>query len=417
MKAKVFNNFWLKILSVLAAVVLWLIVLNIDNPVTSKPFRGVKVNLVNTEALTSQNQTYRIEEGTDTVDLTVYARRRFLNSIKASDFEVTADMQKDLRYDSMVKIEVKYNGSYTLDRIEKSRENVLVSIEEAVTEQFKVSVETRGKPGNGLAEGPSVPEQSMIEITGPVSVVERIKRVVAEVDITGITGTAVRTCSLKLTNSDGYEIDGTYLQYYGKNQEFEVTVSTLTPKLVGISFDISEAAPEGYGLTGITYKPETVTIAGVKSELASISNLDIPASVLNPERQTGTVEQTVDISQYLPEGMKIPDEDEREIVVTMQIEPFQQASYVLMPSQIQYNNVSEGLEVDLSAMEPLSYTVQGLPNELESLRLEQYQPYVDLSAYTRQGTYQLPLMILKDETSTETEYTVQVRLVRSGTDR
>lgn len=55
---------------------------------------------------------------------------------------MTADMQKDLRYDSMVKIEVIYTGNATIDSIEQSRENVLVSIEEKATEEFKVSVDT-----------------------------------------------------------------------------------------------------------------------------------------------------------------------------------------------------------------------------------------------------------------------------------
>ena len=42
--------------------------------------------------------------------------------------------RQDLRYDSMVKIEVIYTGNATIDSIEQSRENVLVSIEEKATE-------------------------------------------------------------------------------------------------------------------------------------------------------------------------------------------------------------------------------------------------------------------------------------------
>ena len=124
MKTKIFNNLLLKILSVIAAILLWLLVINIDDAITSKPFRNVKVNMINTDILTTQGQMCRIEEGTDTVDLTIYARRSVLKDLKASDFVVTADMQKDLRYGSMVKIEVAYLGNSTIERIEQSRENV-----------------------------------------------------------------------------------------------------------------------------------------------------------------------------------------------------------------------------------------------------------------------------------------------------
>ena len=122
MKTKIFNNLLLKILSVIAAILLWLLVINIDDAITSKPFRNVKVNMINTDILTTQGQMCRIEEGTDTVDLTIYARRSVLKDLKASDFVVTADMQKDLRYGSMVKIEVAYLGNSTIERIEQSRE-------------------------------------------------------------------------------------------------------------------------------------------------------------------------------------------------------------------------------------------------------------------------------------------------------
>ena len=106
MKTKLFDNLLLKILSVIAAVFLWLIVVNIDDAVDNRQIRNVKVNMVNMEVLTSQGQMCRVEDGTDTVDLTVYARRSVLNRLKASDFVVTADVQKDLQFGSMVKIEV-----------------------------------------------------------------------------------------------------------------------------------------------------------------------------------------------------------------------------------------------------------------------------------------------------------------------
>lgn len=74
MKAKIFDNLLFKILALLMAVLLWVVVVNIDDAVSYKKISGVKVNLINTDVLTSQDQTIRVEEGTDTVNLTVYAR-------------------------------------------------------------------------------------------------------------------------------------------------------------------------------------------------------------------------------------------------------------------------------------------------------------------------------------------------------
>ena len=111
MKAKIFDNLLFKILALLMAVLLWVVVVNIDDAVSYKKISGVKVNLINTDVLTSQDQTIRVEEGTDIVNLTVYARSSVLKSLKAEDFSATADVKKDLLYDNMVKIGVSYVGS------------------------------------------------------------------------------------------------------------------------------------------------------------------------------------------------------------------------------------------------------------------------------------------------------------------
>ncbi len=397
MKTKIFNNLLLKILSVIAAILLWLLVINIDDAITSKPFRNVKVNMINTDILTTQGQMCRIEEGTDTVDLTIYARRSVLKDLKASDFVVTADMQKDLRYGSMVKIEVAYLGNSTIERIEQSRENVLVSIEESVTKQFKVSVEKKGECSSGLVVGSMIPAQTLVEITGPISTVERINRVKAEVNVTGITKTQVCFTKLELLDNEGEPVDGTYLNYIGKDSEFEVTVTTLNKKRVGISFDISQVAPEGYGLSTISYTPETVEIAGLKSQIDPILNLDIPPEALNPDRQSGKIVQTVDISQYLNSGLIIPNEEDKEIVVTMEIIPYQTVSYLYNATQIQYLNIPEGLELDVSETEPLEVVISGMDTVLAAVSMEQVLLSVDMSECVRANTYTLPVTVTAPE--------------------
>ena len=416
MKPKLINNLLWKILSVLAAIVLWLVVVNIDDAVTSMKIRNIKVNMMNMEALTSKGQMCRVEEGTDVVDITVYARRSVLNKLSSTDFVATADMQKNLRYDSMVKIDVAYVGSMSsssIQKMETSRTNVIVNIEESVTEQFKVSVETEGHPSLGLVKGSAVPEQTLVEITGPVSVVNRISKVLAKVNITGITGTQVRTCKLQLLDGDGDEMDGTYLEYIEKDTDFEVTITTLNKKLVGISFDISEAAPEGYGLVAVSYKPETVTIAGVKSEISPIYNLNIPPEALNPNRETGRIEQTVDISQYLPEGIIIPEKDEEEIVVTMDIQPLVTNIYSFQPGRVQYLNIQESLAVDGESMAALEIPISALAQDLAGLVMDNVTISVDLSGYRRAGSYTVPVKVeVPDKYAAPKNLTMEVQLIQ-----
>ena len=415
MKTKLFNNLLLKLLSVAAAVVLWLVVVNIDTPIDSKTFSNIKVEIINANVLADQGQIYRVVEGTDTVNLTVYARTDVLRHLRASDFRATADVQKNLLYNSMVSIDVDYTGEYSIDRIDQSRSNVLVSIEESVTEQFKVTVDTGdSRPSSGLEVGTLTPEKTVVEITGPRSTVDEIREVVAEINISGITGTAVRTCNLKLIDGNGDVMDDTYLDYAEKDQPFQVTVTTLNTKEVGISFDISQAAPEGYGLSSISYTPQTVTIAGEQSVIRPILNLNIPPEALNPDGTTGSVEQTVDISQYLPDGVRIPNESEREIVVRMEIVPYESAEYTFSPGQIHFANIREGLELDAEDTADVTVQVSGLPEDLAALSQDSIQLTVDLSECTRAGTYTEPVSVaLPEGCICQTAPEITVRLVRS----
>ena len=85
MKKGLMNNWGLKILSFLLAVMLWLIVVNIDDPVTTQTFNNIPVAVTNAEVLAATNQTYQIEDGTQNVSVTVRAKRSVLNKIKADN--------------------------------------------------------------------------------------------------------------------------------------------------------------------------------------------------------------------------------------------------------------------------------------------------------------------------------------------
>ena len=221
-----------------------------------------------------------------------------------------------------------------------------------------------------------------------------MKKVVASVNINGITGTSVLNCRLKLTNSDGVEIDDySQLEYEWKDKDFSVTVTTLKSKVVGIGFDISKAAPEGYGVASVSYKPETVTIAGEQSDIRPIYNLNIPPEALNPEGKTGRIEQTVDISEYLPEDIIIPEEDEHEIVVTMEIVAMETMEYSFTPDQITYTNISDGITVDLANCETLVLPVSGLTADLAGLTQDRIQITADMSGVVRAGNYSVPVMV------------------------
>ena len=67
MRKSLMNKTTLKILSLLIAVLTWLMVLNIQDPVRQYTFRDIPVTIVNDSYLTSEFQIPLLVEGKDTV--------------------------------------------------------------------------------------------------------------------------------------------------------------------------------------------------------------------------------------------------------------------------------------------------------------------------------------------------------------
>ena len=89
--SKIFNNIGLKILAVMFSALLWLISVNINDPVDTEVYRNIPVEMENTSLLTDEGMTYEVLDDTDRVTVTVRANWSVLENINASDVTATAD--------------------------------------------------------------------------------------------------------------------------------------------------------------------------------------------------------------------------------------------------------------------------------------------------------------------------------------
>lgn len=321
MKLKLTDNLFLKILSVLVAIILWLLVINISDAEITETYNNVEVSLLNTDVITDNGKVFWVEDGTNYVRVKVRARKSVIDELSASDFVLTADMEKDLKYDSLVGITVECkNRNVVVDEdVTLSRNNVSVSIEDAATEQFPIRVTATGTPNSGLVVGSLTPEQTVIKVTGPASIVEKIKKVEAVVDVTGIPGTAVRNCALKFYDAADNEIDTTYLNYTGKSDGIDVTVAMLNTKSIPLLISYTGTPAENYEVVSVEWKPEYIEIAGNSGVLSEITSLQIPAEAVNVDGISEEQQLVVDITPYLPSGIILEDTDSASVLVIVQV--------------------------------------------------------------------------------------------------
>ena len=307
MKKGLMNNWGLKILSFLLAVMLWLIVVNIDDPVTTQTFNNIPVAVTNAEVLAATNQTYQIEDGTQNVSVTVRAKRSVLNKIKADNIKATADM-KELTLQTQIPISVEITG-VNYESVEVSPRNLQVKLEDEETKKFPIVPKTTGtvRDGYTLGEIQAVPE--MVSIRGPKSVIDSISKVEASVSVSGLSEDVVTKSELVLYDSDNNVIDQSLLANNLGTEGVSVSVQVLETKSVKVEFDTSQiTAADGYSVSDIKYEPDHVNVTGRAEELKKLKKISVPASALNMSGLTSKTEKVVDIADYLPEDISLTDE-------------------------------------------------------------------------------------------------------------
>ena len=87
------NNLSIKLISIVGAVLIWLLIINIDDPYKTKTFL-VRVEVVNEEALHSEHKVYEIVEGS-TASVSVRGKRSIVDKLTTDDISATADLRTE----------------------------------------------------------------------------------------------------------------------------------------------------------------------------------------------------------------------------------------------------------------------------------------------------------------------------------
>ena len=391
MRKRLTVNFGLKILAFFIALFMWLIVVNIDDPVTDKTYTGIPVQVINEEVVTSANRTYQIVDDTQEVSVTVTAQRSVLNDIKAEDIVAIADM-KEMSLGTQIPIEVKIEG-YKYDSAVSNPRNLQIQIDDEAKNNFPITPTTLGTVREGYVIGELKANPEKVTIRGPKTVIDSINRVVAEVDVSGLSSDTEVEARLVLYDANNNVIDQSLLANNLGKEGLTVEVKLHQIKSVKVELDTAMvSAAEGYKISGISVEPQEVRISGSKSALTKVTEITIPASALTAINLTQRTERSIDISQYLPEDVALVDENADNVVVTISVEKPGAKNYEVSTSSITVNNLDSRLELSYGTVVDLEIQIKG-PSEVLSVFSIAKKVSIDLKDYTKPGTYTVPVTV------------------------
>ncbi|MCI9339140.1 MAG: hypothetical protein HFG94_00595 [Dorea sp.] len=391
MRRRLTVNLGLKILAFFIAVFMWLIVVNIDDPVTEEVYNGVPVSVINEEVVTTTNRTYQVVDNTREVNVTVSAKRSILNKIKVGDIVAIADM-KELSLGSQIPIEVTIPG-YKYEKAYTSPGNLQVKIEDEAKNNFPITPTTLGTVREGFMLGELKANPEKVTLRGPESVINSISRVVAEADVSGLSGNADIEARLILYDANNNVIDQTLLANNLGKEGVSVEVKLYEIKNIPVKLDTSMiTAAKGYRISAVNVEPREISVTGDEEDLEEFDEIRIPAEDLKIMELTERTERVVDISPYLPEGVSLVDENADSVVVSVSIEQPGVKNYEVSTSSITVNNLSENLEITYGAVVDLEIQVRG-PAEVLKVFSTARKVSIDLKNYAVPGTYIVPVAV------------------------
>ncbi len=209
MKKRLTNNWGLKLFSFIFAALLWLVVVNIDNPVKSNTYDNIPVRLQNANLITDEDLVYEILDSTDTVSVTVSAPRSYLELLSKDDIVAVADFNNITAANT---INISYYSRRYNDKITNfkgSIESVKLNIEPEKSFKPALKVATSGKVTEGYIIGEISTDQNQVRISGPESKVSEVVKAVVSVDVSGATSDIVTYADVKLYDADDNEIPTT----------------------------------------------------------------------------------------------------------------------------------------------------------------------------------------------------------------
>ncbi len=400
MRQKITNNFTLKMISLLLALVLWMVVTNVENPEQTKTL-DLPVTRVNEEMIRENDKTYEVIEG-NSVTITVRARQSVLRNLSPDDFEATADFS-NLTFTGAIPIQITplhYSGQVSI--INGNNAVMKVVIEELASVNKMVTSRCEGSVISSKALESITVEPDMIRIEGAKTTIDSIGSVYAVVNISDLDEDTVFTVSPTIYDTSGNVLDSTDLSF--SDEKLKVSVKLQETKVVPVKWQINANAAEGYGIQSMDYSPKEVSIAGSAADLKNIG--EIVLEDYNVDELTENYEITQDLEQIVTDmGFALVKPDTEDTVkAVIKVAPYERISGTLPFESVHLKGASDQYKYSLADEDAISYTLYGVNSEIVTLDKAQLKFSADVSGLT-EG---LAMITLELETSQKVQLADEV---------
>ena len=370
------NNLVLKISSLAVAFLVWIIVVNVSNPIVTRNI-SVPLNVVNANIITDAGKTYSLM-GANSVTVSYEVRSRDQSRISASDFNASIDLgdMYDITGAVPIAVEVVNNKDLIIGAVASKPSIVRVSIEDLQRKEFTLTTKITGTPSDGFSVGEVKLDKTNVVVTGPVSVIGQISQIGVEIDVTGLDSDESGRAELKYFDANGnaFVISDNRVSKSFDNVGYSLVM--LNGRTLALNFDVGGTAAQGYKFTGAESTTKSIQVRGQPEVLEGLDSITVPASALSVEGATGDVNITVDIKNFLPANVTAVGDTK--VNVTLKVEALDKKSLTLTVNDLNIVGAKPGVATNI-VPEKITVVVSGLSANLESVTNADLKATLDVS--------------------------------------
>lgn len=391
----------LLILAFIMSCLIWYTVITNDDPRIRVSLGNIEVELLNGEQLHEHGLAYYVEEHKSVkVKVTIVQEKGWL--IKASDIRLTADLSsctgEESEYRIPVKAEILNNQQLIGNNYKLEESSITIRTEKLVEKEVPVVVNTEGAPEDNCSVGAAIPKESYIKVQIPKSKENLVATAVSVLDISGRSADYEGEVQLQFVDEQGKTIDCEAEQIFPETDTMQVLIPIGMVKEVKIGkIAYSGICKDGYRCTGIKSSLKKIQVIGPEESLKTLEKITIPPYEVDISEKEASFDLNFDLEELLPEKIRLYQEEESQLKISVVIEKLEQKTISLPAGQLVFHKLSSAFQAKVEN-ETIRVIVEALPKELEELKTEQIQISVDLKGY-QPGVYQVPVdvKILDDQ--------------------
>lgn len=354
-------NSKIKIISLLSAMVLWMYVMAIVDPEETKLFENIPVTITNKNELNERDLVIYPEQDL-TTNIYVTGKLSNLKKVTKDDINVYGQINNPLEGNNEIYLKVS-----TSQRVNYDFKNpvMIVTLEKIISEDKSIKVDITGSGKNNVDNIMLQDNIDKVSISGPRSLVNKVKRVVGTVKVSGESNNFSQSIKLEPVDANGKVVEGVELEKDSVN----VNIILLAQKTVPITLKLSDNSESG---VNYTMSQNTVTIKGKKDIVDSINDIETQPVKLS-EILPGT---SKDIYLQVPSGITI---ETKYITIKKNSEENAVAEYTYTAENIEIRNNTENIDKSkIKFPNSINVSIEYLQS-IGSINKDDIKLYIDLN--------------------------------------